>query len=405
MIRRGLAWATFVGVAAVTTWWLWDAHGTPDVDIWLGWTETMLAQGPRAGFAATATDYPPGSLLILWMVGLLAQAGVFEPRLGIKWLVFGFLFANSVVLLLGSRRPGLAAATHGALVVNAIGLGYLDVLFAPFVTGAAWAARANRVDLMMVLLASACLMKWQPLLVLPFAAIYAIRQRDVMSHAGWMRAMRIGLGITLAVALVVLAVFGTVVFESFYRASRHHAMSYFGANPLWLATWWLERDSPERAAAGGIVSVVGAPRPMLRVLTFVMLVAYGWLLRRYWKTGDPTLTGWLRYSLLGYLVYCMVSAGVHENHLFLASLLGFLLWWQDARWWKLAVAVALAANLNLVAFYGFTGYTTRTLAAGIDATVWVAVFNVVLLAVVAATVLRYEPRTTRQTVQTGPPFS
>ena len=75
----------------------------------------------------------------------------------------------------------------------------------------------------------------------------------------------------------------------------------------------------------------------------------------------------------------MFSAGVHENHLFLASLLAFLLWWQDALWWRVAVAVAVAANLNLVAFYGWTGYTTRTLVAGIDATVWVAAFNVVLL--------------------------
>ena len=168
-------------------------------------------------------------------------------------------------------------------------------------------------------------------------------------------------------------------------------MSSFAANILWVATWWLERDSPERAAAGGIVSTIGASRPMLRVLTLVIVVLYGWLLRRYWKAGDHTLTGWLRYSLLGYLVYAMFSAGVHENHLFLASLLAFLLWWQDALWWRVAVAVAVAANLNLVAFYGWTGYTTRTLVAGIDATVWVAAFNVVLLAVVARVVLRYQP--------------
>ena len=281
--------------------------------------------------------------------------------------------------------------------MNALGLGYLDVLFAPFVTGAVWAARANRVDVMMILLASACLMKWQPLLVLPFAAIYAIRQRDVVSRAAWMRGMRIGLGVTLAVGLVVIAVLGTAVFDSLYRASRHHSMSNFGANILWVATWWLERDSPERAAAGGIVSIVGASRPMLRVLTFVTVVLYGWLLRRYWKAGDHTLTGWLRYSLLGYFVYVMLSAGVHENHLFLASLLAFLLWWQDALWWKVAVAVAVAANLNIVAFYGWTGYATRTLAAGIDATVWVAAFNVVLVAVVARAVSKYEPTATRPT--------
>src|SRR5262245_22836960 len=323
-------WITFAGVAIATTWWLWDARGTSDVEVWLGWTDTLLAHGPRAGFAATGTDYPPGSLLILWAVGRLADSGAFDPRLGLKWLVFVFLFAHSAVLLVASRRPGLVAVTHSAFVTNAIGLLYLDVLFAPFVTGAAWAARANRMDLMILLLASGCLMNWQPLLVLPFAAIYAIRQRDVQSRSDWGRAMRMGLAVSLAVWIAVILVFGTAVFDSLYRASRHHSLSNFAANVLWVLTWWLERDSPERVAAGGIVSVVGASRPMLRVLTFVTVVLYGWLLHRYWKTGDHTVTSWLRYSLLGYLVYFMLSAGVHENHLFLASQLAFLLWWQDA---------------------------------------------------------------------------
>ena len=39
-------WVTFVAVAGATTWWLWDAPGTSDVDIWLDWTGTLLAHGP-----------------------------------------------------------------------------------------------------------------------------------------------------------------------------------------------------------------------------------------------------------------------------------------------------------------------------------------------------------------------
>ena len=39
------------------------------------------------------------------------------------------------------------------------------------------------------------------------------------------------------------------------------------------------------------------------------------------------------------------------------------------------MALSLLANLNLIAFYGFTGYTDRLVVNGLDATVVLAFFN------------------------------
>jgi hypothetical protein len=80
----------------------------------------------------------------------------------------------------------------------------------------------------------------------------------------------------------------------------------------------------------------------------------------------------VRFALAGYLVYFMCSAGVHENHLFLAVLLSLALAWQAPRYLWVAVVLAVAANLNLVAFYGWNGGGTERYARGVDVTVWLA---------------------------------
>ena len=64
-----------------------------------------------------------------------------------------------------------------------------------------------------------------------------------------------------------------------------------------------------------------------------------------------------------------------------------LLWWLDERSWWIGVSLAVASNLNLVVFYGWTGHTTRTIVAGLDVTVWAALLIVLMVTAVAARLL------------------
>ncbi len=185
----------------------------------------------------------------------------------------------------------------------------------------------------------------------------------------WLRKVIVTGGILACITALVLLAYGVVpVFDALRRASRHNDLSAFGANPLWVLTWWLERTSGD----SGLVSIRPASRPMLRVLSLITLLAYGEVVRRYWRANDRTPAAFLRFSLVGYLVYFMCSAGVHENHLFLAGLLSIALTWQNSRWAWVAVVIGLAANLNLVAFYGWRGAGATRLVNGVDVTVWVA---------------------------------
>jgi len=51
----------------------------------------------------------------------------------------------------------------------------------------------------------------------------------------------------------------------------------------------------------------------------------------------------------------MFNIGVHENHLFLASLLAAALYWTDPTFFSTFATWALLANLNLFIFYGLDG--------------------------------------------------
>ena len=51
----------------------------------------------------------------------------------------------------------------------------------------------------------------------------------------------------------------------------------------------------------------------------------------------------------------MLAPSVHENHLFTAMVLAFVLWARDRSMSSPAIGIALFANLNLVVFYGLAG--------------------------------------------------
>ena len=91
----------------------------------------------------------------------------------------------------------------------------------------------------------------------------------------------------------------------------------------------------------------------------------------------------MRFALLGYVAYFIFNVGVHENHLFLATLLAPILWLVEPRRWPLAAGVIVASNLNLLVFYGAFMRFPRTIG-GIDLALPLALSNTVVFALVWA---------------------
>jgi phosphoglycerol transferase MdoB-like AlkP superfamily enzyme len=85
-----------------------------------------------------------------------------------------------------------------------------------------------------------------------------------------------------------------------------------------------------------------------------------WLQIRLPKTPHTALLS----LLAGYLAYFTFNAGVHENHLFIAMVLGLFLvtmpdelrmGWSRTREWWLGLGIVAFAHLNPLLFFGWRG--------------------------------------------------
>ena len=384
-MRRAAEWAA-LGTIIVLSAWLWRTPGSPDVGIWSTWIESAQRLGPRAGYAASVHDYPPGSTTLLWVAASLGERFGLDSLSVLKALVSVFLTAATALVLAWTRRPLLAAFTHAALAVGAVGLVYLDVLAAPLLLGAIWAASGGRTRLALGLFFAACAIKWQPVIVAPFVIAYAcsIRARGTTvarSLAGVLAAA------VLATGLLV-AVFGFHVLESFYRATGHKQLSANALNVGWIATWLLHLVDPARwgpLVDGRVGIIVPHHSVLVPIFKLTAGVTYLWVLRRYVRTGDRSVAAMLRHATVGYLAYFALNAGVHENHLLMPVVLAIALTALEPRWLWAAIVIAAGANANLVAFYGIDGLDSGIhRLAGVDVTVWMAMANVAALVATAS---------------------
>jgi hypothetical protein len=367
----------------------WETRGTNDVELWLTWIRQLTAAGPRLGYVDLHADYPPGTSVVLWLIGRLASLVATDPRVVLKLGLLCCLLITTGTLLAASRRAGLSAFAHAALVLNSFGLMYLDIFTAPLVLGSIWAASAEREPLMAGLLAGACLMKWQPLLLVPFAAVHVLRSRTTTERTVWLRKAAYAAAIPASIAVAAILIYGfSSILDALDRAGHHNDLSNYGANPLWVLTWffeWTAQAGKQSLSPAGLVTIMAASRPIIRVSSFISLIGYATILWKYWKSADRTVGGFVRFSLAGYLVYFLFSVGVHENHLFLASLLGIALAWLEPRQLWVAVMLAIAANLNLLVFYGWQDGMVDRVIKGVDVSVPVAI---AISAVVSIVMLR-----------------
>ena len=119
--------------------------------------------------------------------------------------------------------------------------------------------------------------------------------------------------VPVALWLLIVATYGvSTIYASLDRAGHHNNLSNYAANPLWVLTWVFERTAAvgrQSLSPEGLMSIMAASRPEIRVSSLISLLGYVVVLRRYWKSSDRSVGGFIRFSLAGYLVYFLFSVG------------------------------------------------------------------------------------------------
>ena len=313
--------------------------GTEDVsDIWLPWIDAVTRLGLIKGYAEIGADYPPGAVALLLATRRLLPAAsdltVVKALLATAELVSTLLFAAF------SRRTVPSLCFVAAVALSASSLGYLDIVVSAPLVVALFAALDKRPALSSTAFTIACLVKWQPLVLLPFLLPIWIEQ-----------ARKVSIGHVAVAASPSLAICGAIawwfwpeIWLAFGQAFAHGTWSADALNLPWLL----------QVAVGLSPQVMDAPDHAILALRLLFAAIYLPLvvraLSRHGSAKDA-----LTCALAGFATYFMLAPSVHENHLFTAMVVAFVLWAREPSMSWPAIGIALFANLNLVVFYGFAG--------------------------------------------------
>ena len=376
----GLALLALANLIAVSFFY---SPGTGDVSIWNNWMREISSSGLIGGYAQSDTDYPPLAFVLLAAVSRGAAAFGIAQFLVLKFSLLIFLLATAACFYWFTRNLILTAALELALMLNSMGLAYLDIYFAPFLIAGLFHLQRGNPNRGLILFAISCFTKWQPLIIAPFVLVYVLdltRERAPENHRIKTQILPFVLAAG-AVALPLFLVFGWKIFDSLHRAMTYHIfLSAYGLNLSWIHTWILHLAQPEKYGAlqNGMIDIFQTrdfwviwPEKILFYLSYaVLFVSF----LRQTKTFERLIV----YSILGYMAYFVFNTSVHENHLFLVCCLAWILVFIDSSQLIRCINLSLAANANLFLFYGAFGQRLNPVIAGIDITLLFAAANIFL---------------------------
>jgi hypothetical protein len=357
--------------------------GTSDVPLFLNWMEVVYQNGLVSGYSKVMSglraDYPPLSYAILYMARAFGNAVGLSPLMSFKVTILTFQLVSAGIILLLSGSYWIAAAFNACLLLSGVGLGYMDVLVAPSLIAAFWAVRLKRNVLGAGLFLIACLTKWQPLIVTPFIAVYLFEISDL-------RSFRYAVGTRLfwhlviltAVTIVLLSLlFGLDPARSLWHGMNHPFLSGNALNLPWVEGSFYDLFFSSSSIQSELTYSMPPPIYLLPAKIIFSIIFVLIIVRATYT--EKTLTYCLLFSIVGFVTYVIWNAGVHENHLFIAVILAYMLMLHERTPEHRVIVTILAAmfNVNLFVFYGVTGTELQSRVVGIDLSIILAMLYVV----------------------------
>ena len=334
----------FLGVVAVS-----NAPGTEDVATWRDHMDVFRSAGLLPGYAQIHDDIPPLGAFLLWLMSLMAGATGLPAIAVLRATLVIFAVVAVQILYRWTRSPIVCLGLFSAIIFN-VALGYLDVLYLPFLLWSLRDLQEARYRRAAVLYCVAGLIKWQPLIPGPFFLLQLVLP-DLRS--GFRNIMP-----ALLVGLLVVAGFGIVEpAHALLRAMEQKYLSGEALNAMWLVTAVLQYAGIAGSSLRDGLVHWQADFPSGKIelaAKLLFLVSYGSLIARY-VASDRSFATTLLFATAGFASYFALGFSVHENHLFTACALGLVLacFMPEMRF-PSAALIGLNA-VNLLLFYGLSG--------------------------------------------------
>jgi hypothetical protein len=322
-----------------------------------------------------------------WLAAFTGLAPVYL----IKLMLMLFLLASATMVYRWSGRDiSLTALFYFPALHSALALSYVDILFVPPLLWALYSLQRGQVSFFAAGFTLACCIKFIPLLIAPFLALYVWRL--YYQQYGVLRAVLcLQRHAVLPAVLVLIPVvfwFGEPLLHALQRSLGQAWLSAQGLNFNWVITRLLVVMEWARArpmdANPYLAMIDPAPDVFLQLAKGLFACFYGSVLIRF-LLRPLSLEQVLLACLLGSFAYFTFNPGVHESHLFLTGLLGVALCVVHRKYLSVVIGIQLASSLNLFLFYGTHGgtpgmlYHSEAVAAGyrtwFDIYLMMALFN------------------------------
>jgi hypothetical protein len=363
-----------------------DAPGTFDDYAFIEWAK-LLAPNPFTGYARlshrVALDYPPIGTTLMWLSIKIGEHFDFPDQPSFKIPIAMCTLAAPLVAY--TRRGNITDALLLLLIATPFGLilGYTDVVYLPFLLLAFYAAGDENFARAGFLLALSALIKWQPII---FAPLF-------VAAAGFtVRSLRRFTVITIPTALLIfaiLALYGPSVTHVLYKATSDNLLSGQGLNLAWLLSALFEYLHAGGLAlqANGAVALLSTPSPALAVniaMTDLRILFYGCFIATLviYLMGRKTQAAFHVTALSCAVVQFTVNTTVHENHFFVSIIAAFAAWQAGILETFLFAAIATIGVFNILLFYGFDDGFNFSPTSFIDATIPLALAELVTYALV-----------------------
>ncbi len=259
---------------------------------------------------------------------------------------------------------------------------YIDIYFVPTLILSLWAIKERNMKLFTIFYSISCLIKWQPIIIAPFILLYIL---NIQKIAEWKKIDFKGITFNVLSPLIIIVIitfslFGMPFLRSFASAVTEPYLSGNALNFGWIMTYLLHvffSDKFGYLIAGEAHYIMTMSLKLMLIPKLLFFVSYVTAFLAFFKK-EKSFENLIHYSLIGFLAYFIFNTGVHENHLFISTILAVILCFLNREHLMTSVFIVIMSNLNLFIFYGIDGKgLTFSRVVGVDMTLLFSLLNVV----------------------------
>ncbi len=362
----------------------YNAPGSSDVQHWLTWVRAANKFGIIKGYSVDLDVYPPlGSLFVNISSWISTYFGL-TTFAGIKWSMYFYLLFTLIVIYSVTKNYFLTIVSYFLLVINSVGLVYLDIYFTPFLILSLHYLKKKNILLTTIFFSVASMIKMQVIILMPFFALQIINISsfsDIKNVDYKKTVLHCILPYTL-IFMAFLSIYGTHFLSAFQGAYNENILSANATNAGWIVTFLLHYLFPAKYGAlesnRYIIRYITGDSIFLHLFKYIFVVSYAILFLKYFKLKEKSFEKFLLYTTAAFLSYFMLNKGVHENHLHVAVITLILLYAEDKKYLVDMLIWGIIFNINLVIFYDRNGIISQRIIGHLDMTLLFAVLCVVL---------------------------